>query len=168
MKYKISYQTEEQKEMIHFFIVLGVVIALVVGVYFISKLFVLDKSLFEINYEVGEINHERAIVGTIFNRPEKEYYVMAYNEKDASAVYYSAISTKYSQQENALKVYHVDLENTLNAKYYVGAEEASNKNATNVSELKLKDLTLMKVKNGKIIKYFENISDIEKELAVTK
>ena len=79
-KKKVSYQTEEQKEMIHFLIVLGVIIVFVVGVYIFSKMFILDKSLFEVNYTTGAINSERAVVGTIFNRPEKDYYVMVYDE----------------------------------------------------------------------------------------
>lgn len=165
---KISYQTEEQKEMMHFLIVLAIVVVLVCGVYFISKLFIMDQSLFEPNYQAGVVNSNRAIVGTIFNRPETEYYVLAYDETDDQAVYYSALSTKYtSKQSGALKVYHVDLNNELNKCYYVG-EGDSNKNAKSVADIKLKDLTLIKIKNGTIEKYLEGITAIEKELAVTK
>ena len=53
---KVTYRTEEQKEMIHFLIVLVVIILFVIGVYFISKLFVMDQSLFEVNYTQGAIN----------------------------------------------------------------------------------------------------------------
>jgi len=169
MSKKISYQTEEQKELFHFLIVLGVVVFLVLIVYFVSKAFIVDKSLFEVNYVAGEINEERAIVGTMFNRPETEYYVMAYHEEDSGAVYYSSLSSKYTNsQAGALKVYHIDLGNALNSKYFVGSDKESNRNATTPSEVKLKELTLIKIKNGKIVKYLENISDIEKELAVTK
>lgn len=169
MSKKVSYQTEEQKELFHFLIVLVSVIVLVLAVYFISKAFIVDKTLFEVNYVAGEINEERAIVGTMFNRPEKEYYVMAYDESASQAVYYSALSSKYTtSQDGALKVYHIDLSNTLNASYHVDNEKESNKKATKPSEVKLKDLTLIKIKDGKIVKYLETISDIEKELAVTK
>lgn len=163
------YHTEEQKEMLHFVIVLVCVVILVIGVYFFSKIFVLDKSLFEIDYQTGTINNERIVVGTIFNRPESEYYVIAYDETVEQAVYYSAISTNYTNnQENALKVYHLDLDNALNKPYYVGSDGISNSKATKSSEIKLKDLTLIKIKNGKIEKYLEGIDSIEKELAVTK
>ena len=168
MNKKIQYQTEEQKEIIHFLIVLVVILIIVMCVYIFSKLFVLDESLFEINYEIGAIKDERAIVGTIFNRPEDEYYVIAYDETSENAVYYSVLATKYSENEKALKIYHVDLSNELNASYYVGSDGKSNKNATKVSEIKLKDLTLIKIKDGKIDKYLENVTDIEKELSVTK
>lgn len=168
MNKKMQYQTEEQKEIIHFLIVLVVILIIVMCVYIFSKKFVLDDSLFEINYETGVLKDERAIVGTIFNRPEKEYYVIAYDETKGNAVYYSALTTNYAKNEKSLKVYHIDLSNELNSSYYVGSEGKSNKNASKVSEIKLKDLTLLKIKNGKIEKYFENITEIEKELAVTK
>lgn len=168
MSRKMQYQTEEQKEIIHFLIVLVVILIIVMCVYIFSKKFVLDDSLFEVSYETGALKDERAIVGTIFNRPEKEYYVIAYDETKGNAVYYSALTTKYKENENSLKVYHVDLSNALNSKYYVGSDGKSNKNASKVSDLQLKDLTLMKIKNGKIEKYLETISEIEKEFIVTK
>ncbi len=163
----ITYRTEEQKEMQHFLIVLGVVVLLVVGVYWLSKAFVLDNSLFEVNYGMGSINEQRAIVGTMFNRPEKDYYVFAYAENDPQAIYYSAISTKYSNGKDHLKVYHLDLDNALNSSYYVGNDGTSNKSASKVSDVRLKDLTLIRIKNGKIVKYIESIDEIEKELAVS-
>lgn len=167
-KKKISYQTEEQKEMMHFLIVLGVVVVLVCGVYFISKMLVMDDSLFEPNYQAGTVNSERAIVGTMLNRPEKEYYVMIYDETVEQAVYYSAISSKYkNKQSDALKVYHVDLNHELNQKYY-SKDGSSNKDAKTISEMKFKDLTLIKVKDGKPVKYLEDLESIQKELAVTK
>ena len=166
---KDTYQTEEQKEMLHFLIVLVVIVLFVVGVYFISKMFVMDKSLFEISYNNGAINTERAIVVTMLNRPEKEYYVLVYDEKASNAVYYSAISTNYTQnQEKALKVYHVDLGNVLNQDYYVGENGRSNPKAGKVSDFKFKNLTLLYVKNGKVEKYIEDEENIKKELAVTK
>lgn len=168
MSKKLNYQTEEQKEMVHFLIVLGVIVVLVIGVYFISKLFVMDQSLFEVTYQDGAINNERAVVGTLFNRPESEYYVVIYDETAPSAVYYSAITTKYAQSEKALRVYHIDLSNEMNKAYYVGSDGTSNKKATKVSDIKLKDLTLIKIKKGKIVKYFETLEELEKELAVTE
>lgn len=163
---KISYHTEEQKEMIHFLIVLSVIIVLVLGFYFISKFFILDQNLFENTYIPGTVNSERIVVGTLFNRPEKEYYVIAYDEDAKDAVYYSSLSASY-KGEKALKVYHLDLGNVLNKSYYI-KEGESNKKATKPSEIKLKDLTLIKIKEGKIEKYLENLSDIEKELTITK
>lgn len=163
-KQKSNYQTEEQKEMMYFLIILGVVFVFVFVVYYFSKFFVVDQSLFEPNYTAGVVNEERAIVGTIFNRPESEYYVIAYDETSSKAVYYSALSTTYGK-DGTLNIYHLDLSNSLNQSYYVGSDGESNQHAKKASEIKLKDLTLIKIKNGKIEKYLEKLEDIEKELA---
>ena len=166
-KKNMVYKTEEQKEIMQFGIVLLVVVVCILGVYFFSKAFVMDKSLFEVSYNPGVVNYERVIVGTMFNRPEKDYYVIAYDESSNSAPYYSAISSKYTtESKNALKVYHLDLDNSLNKDFLIKDGEKSNSKATKPSEVKLGDFTLIKIQNGKIIKYLENISDIEKELTV--
>ncbi len=164
---KITYHTEEQKEMIHFLIVFAVVLVVVCAVYFFSKVFVLDQNLFDVSYEAGVVNSERVVVGTLFNRPEKEYYVIAYDETGSQAVYYSSLTTNYkNKQTGALKIYHLNLDNELNKDYYV-KEGSGNSQATKSSEVRLKNLTLIKIKNGKIDKYLEKLEDIEKELAVT-
>lgn len=168
-KKTLQYKTEEQAELFRFALVLVVVIAIVFGVYFLSKKLVVDESLFEVSYKEGSINYERAIVGTIFNRPYSEYYVMVYDETKPEAVYYSSLSTQYTKrQEGALHLYHVNLASDLNKDAYVGSDGASNSKATKASELKFKDLTLIKIKNGKIVKYLEKESDIQNELKITK
>ena len=43
-------------------------------------------------------------------------------------------------------------------------KEVSNSKATKTSELALKSPTLMFIKDGKIVKYLENIEEIEKEM----
>lgn len=165
---KQSYKTEEQREMLRFILVLAVVVLLVFVVYFVSKKLIVDKSIYEVSYETGTVNYERAIAGTIFNRPESEYYVIVYDETKTDAVYYSAMSSNYvSKQDKALKVYHVDLSSEMN-KSYIAKDGKSNSKATKTSELQFKDLTLLKIKNGKIVKYLEKSEDITKELTVTK
>ena len=56
--------------------------------------------------------------------------------------------------------------NELNKKYYVGEDKDSNPNATTSSELAFKDLTLIKIKNGKIVKYLETLDTIKTELGI--
>ncbi len=167
-KNMVKFQTEEQREMVHFFVVLFVVVGVVVAVYFISRIFVMDERLFEIDYQTGVINSERAIVGTILNRPEKKYYVMVYDESKPKAIYYSSLSSKYTTEvENALPIYHVDLSNSLNQSYYIGEDGVSNPKATKVSDLKFKDFTLILIENGKISKYLETEEEVVKELHIS-
>ena len=46
-----------------------------------------------------------------------------------------------------------------------GGKENGNEKATNINELSFGNLTLLKIKNGKIVLYLENINDIKKEKA---
>ena len=80
MKNKMTYKTEEQKEMMKFFVVLLVVIILIIGVYFISKILIKEE-VADLTYQTGSINTNVVVVGTLLNAPEKEYYVLAYDRE---------------------------------------------------------------------------------------
>ena len=71
----------------------------------------------------------------------------------------------YLDNEDALKVFYCDLGNFLNADYYVGSDGESNPDAQNISEFAFGDLTLIKVENGKITKYLEDVDAIKAEFA---
>jgi hypothetical protein len=58
----------------------------------------------------------------------------------------------------------IDLANELNKAYY--DVENVNAKATKVSEMKVGDITLVKVKNGKIEKYIVDYAKMQKELGV--
>ena len=61
-------------------------------------------------------------------------------------------------------VYTIDLSNELNKAQY-DAENVNTK-AKKVSEMKVGDITLIKVKNGKIEKYIVDYAKMEKELGL--
>ena len=72
---------------------------------------------------------------------------------------------KYKENEDALKVYFIDLNNELNRKYYnVNNDNISNKSAKSISELDLGDITLIKILNKEINDYIDDITNIEKIL----
>ena len=113
----------------------------------------------------GVIDYDKVSVGTILNRNINEYYVIVYNQKDENAMYYSAIVTKYLKNDKAKKVFFCDLDNELNAKFY-SKDKESNPKAKDASEFSFKDLTLIKVKNGKVDKYIEDLDTIKAELSI--
>lgn len=160
--------SEEANEAKRFVIILLSIIILILAVYGITRLIDKNKDDESSSKEVtaGEIDYDKVSVGTLFNRREKEYYVIAYDGEDANAIYYSALINKYMKNENALKIYFCDLSNELNKKYYVGEDGESNQSATSPSELALKDVTLIKIKGGKIVKYLETLDTIKTELGV--
>ncbi len=166
---KEKFETEEQKEIKKFIMVLVGLIIIIIGIYFFTRAFV-TKDLFkdktsEKEYTTGVINYDVAIVGNMLNKPQAEYYVLAYNSENTQSGYYQTIASKYKSNEKALKVYTLDLNNALN-KSYVGTEEDKSTKFTSLEELKFGEVTLMKIKNGKVSKFITNIDNIKKELAV--
>lgn len=164
---EIKYRSEEQQEVIRFVIILISIFVIVGAIYGVSKFLIEDEDATEETETVsGEINYDLVTVGTMFNRNYDEYYVVAYKKTDASAILYSSIVNKYSNKDKALKVYFCDLDNSLNNEYYVGETGESNPNAKKMSDLALGKFTFLKIKDGKIVKYLEDIEEAKKELGV--
>jgi hypothetical protein len=163
---KIKYESEETNEVKRFiFILLGIIIVVLI-VYGITKLTTKEDNSVDLTVTEGEINYSIVSIGTMLNKSDSEYYVMIYDQDSTQAVYYSALISKYtSEVTDALNVYFCNLGNKLNSSYYVGEDGETNPKAKEVKDLALGDLTLIKVKNGKITKYLEDIDAIKKELS---
>ena len=165
-KAKRKIETEENKVVKKFIIVLLVVVACVLLVYFITRIFV-SKDMFNKKEEEKtttevEFNYDKTILGTAFNRPYDEYYVITYKISDEKAKEISGYITTYLSKEDHLKLYFADLDDYMNKDFY--DPENVNKNASAASELKVGDYTLIKFKEGKISKYIEGIEKIKEEL----
>ena len=167
-KNKISYSTGEQAEVRNFIIVIIVVLLCVVGIYFLTRIFV-TKDLF--TYETPkqedtlpvEVNYDIAIVGQIMNRPYDEYYVAIYDSTGKNNYDMATIVSSYKAKKK-LHIYRVDLNEYLNKNYY--QPDDVNTKATGVEDFRFGDVTLLRIKNGKITKYIDVIEDIKKELDV--
>lgn len=181
-------KTSEQKEMGNFLVVIIVVLVCVGGIYFFTRAFV-TKDLFkkdtprESVVEPGKIDYEVAIMGTIMNRADEEYYVVIYDSTSSYAFDMNKLVSNYTKAEKHLPVYVVDLSNkTMNGdgKYY--DPNNISENPTSLEDLKVGDRTVIKIKKGKIDKFIpdmiqkkdkdgkitlsSNYEAIEKELTV--
>lgn len=169
MKNKVKkYETEEQMEVKKFIFVLLGIILIVVGIYFFTRAFVtkdLFKQASDVTYTSGTVNYDVAVVGTMLNRSDKEYYVVAYSSENNSATYYNTLLSKYLNNEDAMKVYYLDLNNELN-KEYVATDENISKSFTSIKELKFGNITLLKVKDGKVTKFITDLEKIKVELGI--
>lgn len=67
-----------------------------------------------------------------------------------------------NRNENALKVYFADLDKELNQKFY--DPENTNLDVTDISDLRVGDLTLLKIKDGRITDALTTEEDIANEL----
>ena len=161
-------QNEETKTMKQFLITLIIVIVGVVGIYLLTK-YVVKKDNSTNNSSTTEeksyIDPNTAIVGTMLNKSSDAYYVIIYDKtKDNATTYYSLVST-YKAKDKALKVYTVDLSNSLNKKY-IATDNKTNPKATNLEDLKFGEVTLLKVKNNKKTEVYETTDAIKKALDV--
>lgn len=162
----VRYVSEETRELRKFIIILLSIIAIVIVVYGISKVLIKDKDETTGNdVTAGVVDYDIVSIGTMLNRNIDEYYVMIYDANDSNAVLYSSMINKYISKEKAKKIFFCDLGNKLNSEYYA-KDKDSNPKAKSINELALKELTLIKVKNGKIVKYIEDVDTMKKELDI--
>ena len=94
----------------------------------------------------------------VFNLPKEEYYVLAYDKKDEV---YDDIYKEYISEDDSRYVYVVDL--SLGFNKHVLSDE-SNTKPKDETEIKIKEVALMKFKDGKLVKYLETEKDIRDEL----
>ena len=153
---------DELKKIILIFVIVLAVIGIVYG---ISKAFIKTN---KDNSETikGQINYDVVSVGTMLNKNENEYYVICFGNSNPKAIYYEVIVNKYLASKKALKVYYCDIENKLNKDYVAQKNDKVNPNATTLDNLKLGDITLLKVKRGKIVKYIDTIEESKKEFKI--
>lgn len=158
----------EDENSIKTLIIIIIIIAILIGIVY-GATEILKKEPKPTNeITKGNINYDKTTIGTILNRPYDEYYVLIYNSEDNDAVLYSTILTKYMKNSNKkdyIKIYYCDLSNKLNEPYYdVDNDNISNQNVSKIEEFDLGDLTLIKVKNGKITQYIEDLEKIKENL----
>lgn len=168
-KNKVTYRTSEQDEMIKFVIVILVVLLCVGGIYLFTRAFV-TKDLFKDDTNTAEtvkegtVNYDVAIMGQLLNRPYKQYYAVIYDSTGDYAYDMYSLVTSYTALKEHKHIYTIDLSNELNKAYY--DVENVNTKAKTVAEMKVGDITLVKVKDGKIEKIIVDYAKMQKELGI--
>ena len=135
-----------------------VILLIVFGSFYVLTVFLVKDRKVETNTPEVVLDSSKITLSQLLNREEEEYYVLATKSSlyESSYVntdyieFYNNYISEYKQNEDALTFYYVDLDNALNKKYF--GEEL---NITDdVSELKINDEVLFKIKNKKIEKYY--------------
>ena len=105
------------------------------------------------NNEVSSvIQYDKIMLGTLLSQPSSEYYVLAYDYSDDNKDIYETYISMYINKNNSLKIYTSDLSSDFNKKYIA---EKSEFNFDGVKDLKVEQITLFKIKDSKIIEYYE-------------
>lgn len=155
----IKYRNEDTNEIKKLLLILLGIIIIVALLFFITSKFLLKDGLHNTEpTTVENINYDKISVGTIFNRPYDEYLVFVFDSTKEESAYYNALVSNYSGN---MKIYTLDLSIPKNHEY---VKESANKTAKTVSELAFTDVNLIHIKDGKILEYLDNISNIEKKL----
>ena len=133
-----------------FIIILGVLLLIISIMYVIFGLYIDYKFIYkdEILELSSDLSDNTILAFDSLNQKEKEYYVYFYDFDNE--VWY--ISNFIYDKIGDIKIYEVDLGNDLN-KNYISNE--SNRYAKDIDDLKVVGNTLIKVSNGKIVKYYE-------------
>ena len=157
---------EEKKAVKNFLIILAVVLVCGVAVYFLTRAFV-SKDLFtkkdddEDKIQEVTTSYDTAIVGTMLNRPVKEYYVLVYDQVEDNGYNNLGITYK-TDHSDSLPLYYVDLSNPLNKEHVGEKTDVSG----SVKDMVFGELTLLRVKDGKITKTITDYDKVIKELDV--
>lgn len=160
MKKKTSSQSMQE---IRGFLIALLVVALAGGlVYFLTGKFV-TKEFEDKDEETKEVafDYNSTMIGSMFKKPYDEYYVAIYDTSKDEALSLAGILGSYENKEDGTKVYLADLALDVNKTYY---SETSNPKAKSIGDIKVGDFTLIKFKNGKIVKYIEGVDNISSEL----
>lgn len=103
------------------------------------------------------IQYDEILLGTLFEQPNSEYYVLVTKEDDYYTSTYTSLLSAYASEKNAIRFYTANLDNGFNKSY---ESEESNTKINNLQELKLNGSTLLKIKDKSIVAAYEGDTQI--------
>ena len=152
----------DDKEIYNVFkIALGVIVFVALAYLFVNVMKGNLNFFNKRNIPTEDIDSSMVIVGTMFNKSEEEYLVIAYDMSDDTNNYYSALVSNYQGEK---KLYKLDLSSGFN-KDFVGDTAVIN---SDLEKLKLANPTLLVVKGDKIVSSKTKEEDITKYLTNEK
>lgn len=140
-------------------IIIAVVLILLVLYYivavFITKEIDVSRNSKEANTttNIADGVTNKILASTIFNQKEEVYYVYFYDFNVENDTISSAINSA-----SDLKIYHVDTSSSLNSKYVT--DQTGNRNVDDISNLLVKDPTLLEITNNRVTGYYEGKDSI--------
>ena len=105
------------------------------------------------NIATEAIDEQMLLVGTMFNKEDGKYLVLAYDMKDEKQAFYAALANNYGKTPN---LYLVDLGSGFNDKFIGNKTVISN----DLNKIKFSGPTLLLINKDKIIKSYTSEKDI--------
>lgn len=106
------------------------------------------------------IQYDEILMSNLLKQKDLEYYVLAYDAEDKYYDSYNMYIHTYSTQKDAKRVYTSVLSNGFNKKFYDKELKESVIDAADISKLKLKDTSLIRVRRGTIRNVYEGHEEI--------
>ena len=145
-------------------VLLIIIVGIVFAAFYIVTLFVTKNDKEEQKTEETTevtIQYQKILVGNILSQKDKEYYVLAYFEKDQYVDLYKKYLEYYKTLEGTMPYYFVNMDESFN-KQYVG--EKSKLNVSEAKDFKFKETTLLRIQDGKVISMYEGKDSITGKL----
>ena len=170
------YQTKGNQDLEYIKVIKIVIIVIIflVLTYFIAALITGELQFGKKEQEQKEevaIQYEEIMAGQVFNRPNSEYWVLFFPFTDTFASYYLQQKDIYTSNPENLAVYIVDLEKSFNKNLVLAEDEKYQQNPTKISDLKVSNPTLLRIRDHKvaeritgreeILKFFKEDSESE-------
>lgn len=148
-KIRLFEANDEMSKLANIFIAVSIVFI----IFYLITVFVTNRPKAKVP-EIVNIQYEEILGGSIFNKNEESYYVLAYEKTNINNDMYQYFLSAYRGDVTSLKVYIVDLSNIFNKPFI---KENSSFDEENIS---FKEDTLLKVSKGKVIETFEGRDNI--------
>ena len=159
---KEKYYSEEQQEIRSFVKILSILVIIFLGLYLLTSKVFDKKEPYKRTNNEGQVQYDEIAIGTLLNRADDEYYVLVYDSNKSEQIYLLNKASSYKSNENSLPLYMADLSLEFN-KQFMG--DVSNYKEDSIEDIKFKNVTLVKIKKGKIIKFIEDKDLIEQALS---
>ncbi len=145
---------------------LVIVVTLIVFVFYGITVLVNKKIEEDQTEQPATIQYDEILIGNSLKQPNDDYYVMIYDDEDYDVNLYGTYLSIYSQKDEAIRIYKSQLNNPINQRFKA---EKSNLDVTDISDLKIKSSTLLKISDGKIEEAYEGeqLTEYLKEISKT-
>lgn len=147
---------EEKNQIKNLIITLVIIISVLVLFYFITIIVTKNTKQTETNTDINEtvIDYDIILVSDIYKQKQTSYYVFVSMPDDENVTSYENTLISYSNGENSLKVYTIDLSSAFNKKYISDTTDLTGKLPV------FSETTLLKIENGSIVENYQS-EDIE-------
>lgn len=127
-------------------------------VYFIAALLTGEIKLKK-EKKVVNIQYDEILVEQTFKQKDSTYYVFYYDFSDESNEDLNLMIVSMIDEKNI--VFKSDTSNVYNKKFVVDDDTLVKSNPNNISDLKIKEPTLIKINNGKVVNYINGYDKIK-------